>query len=66
VNEEQIDFFEKLLRIEQEAIKLGQDLPPGAMRIRAEHIATVLGLLKARLDVFGPVILPAKKEGKRL
>ena len=65
MNEEQLDFFERLLRVEQEAIRLAQELPPGSMRARAEHIATVLGLLKARLDVFGPVILPAKKDSEK-
>jgi hypothetical protein len=60
MNEEQIDFVEKLLLIEQEAKKLAETLPAGAARGRAEHIATVARLLKARLDIFGPVIVQSR------
>jgi hypothetical protein len=61
VNEEQLDFFEKLLSVEQQANKLVDELPPGVMRSRAEHIATTARLLKARLDVLAQVILPGSK-----
>jgi hypothetical protein len=61
VNEEQADFLEKLFLVERQAATLAEDLPPGVLRSRAEHIAMVLKLLKARFDVMGPVILPSKK-----
>lgn len=61
MNEEQNDFLEKLVRLERDANELAQSLPPGALRSRAEHIAMVIGLLKARFNLMGPVILPTKK-----
>jgi hypothetical protein len=61
VNEEQADFLDKLVLLTRQAETLADDLPPGMNRSRAEHIATVLKLLKARFDVMGPVILPSKK-----
>jgi hypothetical protein len=60
MNEEQADFHEKLLLLERQATALAEDLAPGVNKARAEHIATVLKLLKARFDLFGPVILPSK------
>jgi hypothetical protein len=60
VNEEQVDFVEKLMLLEREATTLADALPPGVNRSRAEHIATVAKLLKARMDIFGPVILAHK------
>jgi hypothetical protein len=60
VNEEQLDFHERLVLLERQAQTLADDLPPGTNRARAEHIAMVLKLLKARFDLFGPVILPIK------
>jgi hypothetical protein len=60
VNEEQADFHEKLVLLEGQARTLAEDLPPGANKARAEHIAMVIKLLKARFDIFGPVILPTK------
>lgn len=65
MNEEQIDFVEKLLFIEQEATKLAETMPAGAARGRAEHIATVARLLKARLDIFAPVIIQPRKDVKQ-
>jgi hypothetical protein len=63
MNEEQIDFVEKLLLIELEARKLAESLPEGLARGRADHIATVARLLKARLDIFAPVIVQTKDTG---
>ena len=63
-NEEQIDFVEKLLLIEQESTRLAAALPPGVMRSRAEHIATIARLLKARIDVFAPVIVQSRESPK--
>jgi hypothetical protein len=62
VNEEQSDFLDKLMMVERQAADLARSLPPGANRSRAEHIAMTLQLLKARFDLLGPVILPAKKQ----
>jgi hypothetical protein len=64
VNEEQEDFILKLLIIEHEANLILEDLPPGLMRNRVQHIATTAKLLKARLDVAAPLITrpqPARK-----
>ena len=60
MNEEQVDFFDRLLVLQREAAKLAEDLPPGPLKSRAQHIAVVASLLKARLDVFSSVILPPK------
>jgi hypothetical protein len=61
VNEEQVDFLEKLVLVERDITALVETLPPGVSRARAESIATVIRLLKARFALFGPVILPSKK-----
>ena len=60
MNEEQADFHEKLMLLERQAQALADDLSPGVNKARAEHIATVLKLLKARFGIFGPVILATK------
>jgi hypothetical protein len=62
VNEEQLDFVEKLLLVEREALMLAADLPPGVMKSRAEYIAMVVSLLKARLDILPAVILPSTRK----
>ena len=54
----------KLILIEREANIVLEDLPPGVMRDRVQHIATVAGLLRARLNVASSVILPAQPPGK--
>jgi hypothetical protein len=64
MNEEQDDFAAKLLLIETEAKLALEDLPPGVMRSRLQHIATIAALLRARLDVASSVILPAKPPDK--
>jgi hypothetical protein len=56
VNDEQEDFIIKLLLIEHEANAVLEDLPPGLMRDRVQHIATTAKLLKARLQVAAPLI----------
>lgn len=65
MNEEQEDFALKLLVVEQEAQRLAEDLPPGTMRSRAEHIVCTVSLLKARLGIFAPVIIPPTKKPER-
>jgi hypothetical protein len=60
VNEEQADFFDKLMLLERQAETLANDLPPGLQKARAEHIAMTLKLLKARFNLMGPVILQTK------
>lgn len=64
MNEEQEDFAAKLIVIETEAGRVLEDLPPGVIRDRVEHIATVARLLRARLDVASSLILPAQPRGK--
>jgi hypothetical protein len=61
VDDEREDFAGKLLLIEKQATLCAQDLPPGALRSRIEEIATTAKLLRARLDVASPAILPAKR-----
>lgn len=61
MNEEQEDFAAKLMLIEKEASIVLEDLPPGVMRDRIQHVITVAGLLRARLDVASSLILPARK-----
>jgi hypothetical protein len=66
VNEEQLDFVEKLLLVEREALTLAAALPPGVMKSRAEYIAMVVSLLKARLDILPAVILPSTRKTEQL
>lgn len=52
----------KLLQIQLQADALVQALPPGdELRLRAEHIASTVRHLKARLDVAAPSIIPGAK-----
>jgi len=60
MNQEQEDFAAKLVLIEQEAKLVLEDLPPGVMRERLQHIITTASLLRARLDVASSVILPGQ------
>ena len=64
MNQEQEDFAAKLMLIEQEAKLVLQDLPPGVMRDRVQHIITTASLLRARLDVASSVILPSQPPRK--
>jgi hypothetical protein len=64
MNDEQEDFAAKLILIEQEAKLVLEDLPPGVMRDRLQHIVTVASLLRARLDVASSVIVPAPHSRK--
>jgi hypothetical protein len=64
MNEEQEDFAAKLILIEQEANRVLEDLHPGVMRDRVQHIATVAQLLRARLNVASSLILPARPPKK--
>ncbi|HZO03559.1 MAG TPA: hypothetical protein VFB93_20405 [Burkholderiales bacterium] len=64
MNDEQEDFAAKLTLIEFEAKLLLEDLEPGVMRDRVQHIATVARLLRLRLDVASTVILPAPPQRK--
>jgi hypothetical protein len=64
MNDEQQDFSAKLAQIEAEANLLLEDLSPGVMRDRAQHIATVARLLRLRLEVASTVILPASAPRK--
>jgi hypothetical protein len=57
LNEEREDFAAKLLLIEREAEMLLEDLPPGVMRSRAQHIVTTARLLRSRLDVAASLII---------
>jgi hypothetical protein len=59
MNGEQEDFAAKLILIEQEARLVLEDLRPGPMRDRVQHIATIAQLLRARLNVASSVIVPA-------
>jgi hypothetical protein len=62
VSDEREDFAMKLLQIQLQADALVQALPPGdALRLRAEHIASTVRQLKARLDVAAPSIIPGAK-----
>ena len=65
MNEEQEDFILKLLVIEHQANLILEDLPPGLMRDRVQHIATTAKLLKARLDVAAPLITRPQPVRKR-
>jgi hypothetical protein len=49
MNEEQQDFAAKLLLIQNEANFVLRDLPPGIVRDRLQHIATVAEMLLARI-----------------
>jgi hypothetical protein len=49
MNEEQQDFAAKLLLIRNEANFVLRDLPPGIVRDRLQHIATVAEMLLARI-----------------
>ena len=60
MNEDREDFAAKLTQIEREAKIVLEDLPPGVMRDRVQHIATVAALLRARLGVASNVILSAR------
>jgi hypothetical protein len=60
MNQEQEDFAAKLILIETEARLVLQDLSPGVMRNRVQHIATIAALLRSRLDVASSVILPTQ------
>ena len=60
MNDEQEDFAVKLTLIEQQANLVLDDLPPGTMRDRVQHIATTARLLRARLNVASTLILPAQ------
>jgi hypothetical protein len=64
VNEEREDFILKLMLIEQEGDSLLQDLPDGLMRDRAQRIVTIAKLLKARLEVAAPLIIPPRPARK--
>jgi hypothetical protein len=64
MNEEQEDFAAKLMLIEREASLVLEDLPPGVMRDRIQHVVTVAKLLRARLDVASSFILPAQSPRK--
>ena len=64
MNDEQEDFAAKLTLIEWEAKLLLEDLQPGVIRDRVQHIATVARLLRLRLDVASTVILPAPPHHK--
>ena len=64
MNDEQEDFAAKLTLIEWEAKLLLEDLSPGVIRDRVQHIATVARLLRLRLDVASTVILPAPPQRK--
>ena len=54
------DFAAKLTLIERESNLVLEDLPPGALRERLQHIATLARLLCLRLDVASSLILPAQ------
>ena len=58
MNAEQDDFAAKLLLIEREASYVLEDLPPGVMRDRLQHIVTMASLLRARLHVASSAIVP--------
>ena len=58
MNAEQDDFAAKLLLLEREATFVLEDLPPGLMRDRIQHIVTIASLLRARLHVASSAILP--------
>jgi hypothetical protein len=64
MNEEQEDFAAKLILIEREANLVLEDLHPGVMRERVQHIATVARLLRARLNVASSLIIPAQPPKK--
>jgi hypothetical protein len=65
VSEEREEFVMKLLQIQLQADALAQALPAGdALRLRAEHIASTVRELKARLDVAGPNIIPSAKSNQ--
>lgn len=49
MNEEQQDFAAKLLLIQNEANFVLRDLPPGIVRDRLQHIATVAEMLRVRI-----------------
>jgi hypothetical protein len=62
MNEEQHDFAAKLLLIQNEANFVLRDLPPGIVRDRLQHIATVAEMLLAQIGTTSrePRVLPGK------
>ena len=64
MNEEQEDFAAKLVLIEREASLVLEDLTPGVLRDRVQHIITVAKLLRARLEVASSVIVPPQPPRK--
>ena len=62
MNEEQQDFAAKLLLIQNEANFVLRDLPPGSVRDRLQHIATVAEMLLAQIGTTSgePKVLPRK------
>jgi hypothetical protein len=65
MNEEQEDFAIKLTMIEQQAKLVLDDMPPGTMRDRIQHIATTAKLLRQRLNVASTLILPTHAPKQR-
>jgi hypothetical protein len=62
MNEEQQDFAAKLLLIQNEANSVLRDLPPGSVRDRLQHIATVAEMLLARIGTTSGEPKPAIRQ----
>jgi hypothetical protein len=54
------DFAAKLTLIEHESNVVLEDLPAGVTRDRVQHVATLVRLLRLRIDVASSLILPAQ------
>jgi hypothetical protein len=65
MNDEQEDFAVKLSLIEQQANLVLDEMPPGTMRDRVQHIATTAKLLRQRLNVASTLILPTQAPKQR-
>jgi hypothetical protein len=61
-HKEQADFAAKLSQIEEQANSALQELPPGLVRNRVQHIAVVARMLRSRMEDGSVLVVPANAE----
>jgi hypothetical protein len=61
-HKEQADFAAKLSQIEEQANSALQELPPGLVRNRVQHIAVVARMLRSRMEDGSVLVVPASAE----
>jgi hypothetical protein len=61
-HKEQAGFAAKLSQIEKQANSALQELPPGLVRNRVQHIAVVARMLRSRVEDGSVLVVPASAE----